>query len=165
MDALERQQWIERLREDNAATREEVEAQMAALEADPLALADFMAAQNDDFIRKMQGNDLVFKKNPDALVATAAVASPFDDPTFFDDIAYVVAELRREFQSDDRILKQRVQALEQKVAELTGQLSVLITQGNDLPISLSPRHRSNSLVAMCARQWPTERLRCLVRND
>jgi hypothetical protein len=119
LPSFEREQLLIDLRANNAVTRE----RLAALEADPIAMADFLAAQNDDFIRKMQSNELVYKENPDALVPAAA-PSPFDDPAFFEDIAYIVAELRREFETGDRILKQRVQELEVQVKDLSEKLSV-----------------------------------------
>ena len=130
--SLAHQELIEQLRANNTVTRE----RLAAFENDPIALADFMAKQSNDFIRKLQSNELVYKDNSEALVSAAAAAasSPFDDPAFFEDIAYVVAELRKEFTSGDRILKQRVQELEknvkdlskvgQKVKDLSEQLSV-----------------------------------------
>ena len=99
---------------------------LAALEADPIALADYLAAESDTFIRKYHStkdDTVVYKENADALVPAAA-PSPFDDPTFFEDVVHIVAELRREFETGDDILKQRVQELEQQVKDLSERLSI-----------------------------------------
>jgi hypothetical protein len=60
-----------------------------------------------------------------AELETVATAQPHwtDDDEFLD---IVIGALRQEFETGDRILKQRMGELEQQVMELRGQLSALI---------------------------------------
>jgi hypothetical protein len=80
------QELIEQLRVTVSRER------LAALEADPIALADFLASQADDFIRReMQSNKLVYKENPVALVA----AEPERHLVDVEEVGEAVYELRK----------------------------------------------------------------------
>jgi hypothetical protein len=115
------QELIEQLRANNTVSRE----RLAALEADPIALCDFFATHADDFIRrKMQSNELVYKRTEDALVVAEPERHLVDDEEMVSAVGEVVYQLRKEFESGDKILQQRVQELEQKVKDLTEQLSI-----------------------------------------
>jgi hypothetical protein len=117
--SLEHQQLIEQLRATTNITRE----RLAALEADPIALADFMAAQADDFIKRSTV-EVVYKERQDALVSAEPERHLVDDEEMINSVGEVVYQLRKEFESGDEILKQRVQELEQKVKDLSEQLSI-----------------------------------------
>jgi hypothetical protein len=80
--------------------------------AEAIALADHMASEHDDFIRKHSTVDLVFKENEDALLSAEPERHLVDDAELVRSMGEVVAELRQEFAGANRRLKQRVQELE-----------------------------------------------------
>jgi hypothetical protein len=127
MNDAERRRLIKQLQEDKAATEQDIADRVARLEADPIAMADDLAASHSAFIRRM-GGSVSHRNTGDALVYKDAMvtagATIFDDPAFLEGMEYVVDTLRNEFASGDRLLRQRISELEAKVAELTEQLSL-----------------------------------------
>jgi hypothetical protein len=125
MAKFERERMLRQLQEDKRQTEQDVADRVARLEADPIAMADHLANEHAAFMRCMQSDDMVYKQT-DAMIAAAAHPPQqwIDDDEFVRSVGEVAAALRLEFQSGDKILKQRIQELERQVVELREQLSI-----------------------------------------